>query len=168
MEEKEYVIIGKISDTFGIEGELKVIPYMPLEFFEYIEKVYLKRKGGDYVPFEVEWVDFIRDKVILKFKGYNSIEQVEQFKGAKIFLPAEELPELSEEEYYAYELVGMEVETDKGKKLGKVERIRDIGPYDALELEGGNLLIPFVSDIVLKVDKENGKIIVKEERVLPS
>ena len=168
MEEKEYVVIGKIADTFGIEGELKVIPYMPLEFFENLERVYLKRRGGDYVPFEVEWVDFMDNKVILKFKGYDSIEQVEQFKGAKIFLPKEELPELSEEEYYAYELVGMDVETDKGKKLGKVERVQDIGPYDALVLQGGNLLIPFVSDIVLKVDKENKKIIVKEERVLPS
>ena len=160
---EDYVIIGKILDTFGLEGELKVRPYAPMEIFEKLEKVYLKRAGGGWVPFEVEWIDFMDDKVILKFKGYDSIDEVEQFRGAKLFLPKEELPKLEEEEYYAYELVGMEVETDKGKKLGRVQRVQDMGPYDALVLDKGNLLIPFVSDIVLKVDKENKKIVVKEE-----
>ncbi|RUM30408.1 MAG: 16S rRNA processing protein RimM [Aquifex sp.] len=160
---EDYVVIGKILDTFGLEGELKVKPFSPPEVFENLERVYLKRKGGDYVPFEVEWIDFMDDKVILKFKGYDSIDEVEQFRGAKLFLPKEELPKLEEEEYYAYELVGMEVETDKGKKLGRVQRVQDMGPYDALVLDKGNLLIPFVSDIVLKVDKENKKIVVKEE-----
>ncbi|GAB6066161.1 ribosome maturation factor RimM [Aquifex pyrophilus] len=159
----EYVVIGKVLDTFGLDGELKVLPYMPLEFFENLNKVYLKRKGGDYVPFEVEWVDFMNDKVILKLKGYDSIEEAEQFKGAKIFLPKEALPELGEDEFYAYELVGMEVETDRGKNLGKVARVQDMGPYDVLVLEGDKLMIPFVSDIVKDVKKEEGKIIVKEE-----
>ncbi|WP_461831417.1 ribosome maturation factor RimM [Aquifex sp.] len=159
----EYVVIGKVLDTFGLEGELKVLPYMPLEFFENVERVYFKKKGGDYVAFDVEWVDFMNDRVILKLKGYDSIDKAEQFKGAKIFLPKGELPELEEDEFYAYELVGMEVETDKGKKLGKVSRVQDMGPYDALVLEGDKLMIPFVSDIVKDVKKNEGKIIVREE-----
>jgi len=159
------VIIGKILDTFGLEGELKVKPYMPLEFFEGLVRVYLKRKGGDYVPFELEWIDFMNDKVILKFKGYDSIDAAQQFKGAKVYLPKEDLPSLEEDEFYAYELVGMEVETDKGKKLGKVVRVQDMGPYDALVVEGEKIMIPFISDIVLEVDKEKRKIIVKEELI---
>jgi len=159
------VIIGKILDTFGLEGELKVRPYMPLEFFEGLERVYLKRKGGDYVPFELEWIDFMNDKVILKFKGYDSIDVAQQFKEAKVYLPKEDLPSLEEDEFYAYELIGMEVETDKGKKLGKVVRVQDMGPYDALVVEGEKIMIPFVSDIVLEVDKEKRKVIVKEELI---
>ncbi len=162
---EDYVVIGKITDTFGLEGELKVYPYLPQEFWENLEKVYLKRKGGDYVPFELEWIDFMKNFVILKFKGYDSIDRVEQFKGAKIYLPRSELPTLSEDEFYAFELVGMDVVTDKGKELGKVEGIRDLGAYDALVLKNGELLIPFVSDIVINVDKEKGQILVREDLI---
>ncbi|HIP43287.1 MAG TPA: 16S rRNA processing protein RimM [Aquifex aeolicus] len=160
-----FVIIGKVLDTFGLEGELKVRPYMPLEFFEGLGRIYLKRKGGDYVPFELEWIDFMNDKVILKFKGYDSIDAVRQFKGAKVYLPEEDLPCLEEDEFYAYELVGMEIETDKGKKLGKVIRVQDMGPYDVLVVEDEKIVIPFVSDIVLEVDKKKKKVIIKEELI---
>jgi len=163
---EDYVVIGKITDTFGIEGELKVYPYLPQEFWEDLERVYLKRRGGDYVPFEIEWIDFVKNFVIIKFKGYDGIEKAQQFKGAKVYLPRKELPQLFEDEFYAFELVGMEVVTDKGKELGRVEGIRDLGAYDALVLRGGELLIPFVSDIVLSVDKEKGKIVVKEDLIL--
>ncbi|WP_461830069.1 ribosome maturation factor RimM [Aquifex sp.] len=162
---EDYVVIGKITDTFGLEGELKVYPYLPQEFWESLDKVYLKRKGGDYIPFELEWIDFMKNFVILKFKGYDSIDKVEQFKGAKIYLPRKELPTLSEDEFYAFELVGMDVVTDKGKELGKVEGIRELGAYDALVLKNGELLIPFVSDIVVNVDKEKGQILVKEDLI---
>lgn len=162
---ENFVIIGKILDTFGLEGELKVRPYMPLEFFEGLERVYLKRKGGDYVPFKLEWIEFMNDKIILKFKGYDSIDAAQQFKGAKVYLPKEDLPSLEEDEFYAYELVGMEVETDKDKKLGKVVRVQDMGPYDVLVVEGKKIMIPFVSDIVVEVDKEKRKVIVKEELI---
>jgi len=162
---EDYVVIGKITDTFGLEGELKVYPYLPQDFWQDLERVYLKRRGGDYVPFELEWIDFVKNFVIVKFKGYDGIEKAEQFKGAKVYLPREELPELSEEEFYAFELVGMEVVTDKGKELGRVEGVRDLGPYDALVLKGGELLIPFVSAIVLSVDKEKGRIVVKEDLI---
>ncbi len=162
---EDYVVIGKITDTFGLEGELKVYPYLPQEFWEDLEKVYLKRKGGDYVPFELEWIDFMKNFVILKFKGYDSIDKVGQFKGAKVYLPRKKLPTLSEDEFYAFELVGMDVVTEKGKELGKVEGVRDLGAYDALVLKNGELLIPFVSDIIINVDKEKGKILVKEDLI---
>ena len=162
---EDYIVVGKIIDTFGLEGELKVFPYLPLEFWENLREIYLKRKGGNYIPFELEWVDFMKDFVILKFKGYDNIEKVEQFKGAKVYLPRNKLPKLSEDEFYAFELVGMDVITDKGKELGKVEGIRNLGAYDALVLRNGELLIPFVSDIVLRVDKEKGEILVKEDLI---
>lgn len=163
--DKEYIVVGKVVDTFGLEGELKVYPYLPQEFWENYQKVYLKRKGGDYVPFEIEWIDFMKNLVILKFKGFDKVDQVEQFKGAKLYLPKEELPRLQEDEFYAFELIGMEVITDKGKRLGEVEDIRDLGVYDALVLKSGNLIIPFVSDIILDVNRERGEIIVKEELI---
>lgn len=162
----EYIVIGKVIDTFGVKGELKVLPMAPEEVLEKMKKVYLKRVGGSYVPFRVESVRRHGNLFLLKFKDYDDLGSVQQFKGAHIFLPEKELPKRSKEEFYAYELVGMEVVTDKGKRLGKVKKVEDFGVYDMLVLENERIMIPFVGDIVLNVDRENRKIEVREELVV--
>ncbi|RLJ70681.1 16S rRNA processing protein RimM [Hydrogenivirga caldilitoris] len=162
----EYIVIGKVIDTFGVKGELKVLPMAPEEVFEKLKRVYLKRVGGEYVPFKVEGVRRHENFLLIKFKGYNDLGSVEQFKGAHLFLPEKELPKRDEEEFYAYELIGMEVVTNKGKRLGKVKRVEDFGVYDMLVLENEKIMIPFVSDIVLNVDRRERRIEVKEELVL--
>ncbi len=161
----EYVAIGKVADTFGIRGELKVLPYAPQEVLSKLRRVFFKRRGGEYVPFRVEKVRSSEKFFILKLKGYDSLDSVEQFKGATLFLPEKELPRRGEDEFYAYELVGMEVFTDRGKRLGRVERVEDFGVYDMLVLEGGRLMIPFVGDIVLRVNKKEKRIEVREELI---
>ena len=162
----EYVVIGRVIDTFGVKGELKVLPFAPMEVFENLSKVYLKRAGGGYVPFKVERIKEHGNSFIIKLKGYDSIGEAEQFRGAHLFLPEKELPPREEDEFYAYELVGMEVWTDKGKKLGKVKRVEDLGIYDMLILEDEKTMIPFVGDIVLQVDREGRRIEVKEEMIV--
>ncbi len=161
----DYVVIGRVIDTFGVRGELKVIPFAPEEIFEDLKKVYLKRVGGGYVPFKVEGVRRHKSFFLLKLKGYDSLSEAEQFKGAHLFLPEKDLPERGEEEFYAYELVGMEVWTDKGRRLGRIKRVEDFGVYDMLILEDEKTMIPFVGDIVLDVDREKKRIEVREEMV---
>ena len=162
----DYVVIGKVVDTFGVRGELKVLPFAPEEVFEGLRKVYFKRSGGGYVPFNVESIREHGDLFLVKLKGYDSLEDAEQFRGAHLFLPEDELPERKEDEFYAYELVGMEVWTDKGRKLGRVKRVEDFGVYDMLVLEDERIMIPFVGDIVLEVDRKKKRIEVKEEIIL--
>ena len=162
----EYVVIGKVIDTFGVKGGLKVLPFAPREVFDTLKRVYFKRVGGGYVPFKAESVKKHGDLFLLKLEGCNSLEKAEQFKGAHLFLPEVELPEREEGEFYAYELVGMEVWTDGGRKIGRVERIEDLGVYDILILEDKKTMIPFVSDIVLEVDRRRRRIEVREDMVL--
>ncbi len=162
----DYVAVGKVIDTFGVRGELKVKGYAPFEVFKELRRVFLRRVGGGYVPFRVERVKRRGDLIILKFKGYDTLGDAEQFKGATLFLPEKDLPKVGEGEFYAYELVGMEVVTDRGKRLGRVKRVEDFGVYDMLVLEDERTMIPFVGDIVLKVDRDRRKIEVKEELVV--
>ena len=162
----EYVIIGRVIDTFGVNGELKVVPFAPAEVFESLGKVYLKRAGGGYVPFKVERVKEHGNSVIVKLKGYSSLGEVEQFKGAHLFLPEKDLPPREGDEFYAYELVGIEVRTDKGRRLGRIKRVEDLGVYHMLILEDEKRMIPFVGDIVLRVDRERRIVEVKDEMVV--
>ena len=59
----------------------------------------------------------------------------------------------------------MEVWTNRGRKLGRVKRVEDFGVYDMLILEDERIMIPFVGDIVLSVDRERKRIEVREEMV---
>lgn len=162
-EENHYVVIGKVLDTYGLKGELKVQTYLERRHWTKINRVFLKRKGGEYVPFSVEYKKpHGKDYLILKFEGFNSIQEAEAFKGAKIFLPRTELPKKKKEEYYYFELEGLEVYTESGKQIGKISGIVEQKPYDLLEIDGGRLYIPFVSALVKDVKLKEGKVIVSD------
>ncbi|MFN3871059.1 MAG: ribosome maturation factor RimM [Aquificaceae bacterium] len=161
-EEDQHVIIGKVKDTYGLRGELRVEPYLEGKHWRKLKRVFLKRKGGDYVPFPLEFVKSHGKDIILRFEGYSHISQVEGFKGAKIFLPKKELPKRGKDEYYYFELYGLDVYTEGGKFMGKVTGVWEQKPYDLLEIEEGKLYIPFVGALVKKVDLKKGRVIVDE------
>ncbi len=164
-----FVIIGKIVDTFGIKGYLKVNPFSDKEIFKKVRNIFLKKRGGDYVKFELEDVSDKGNFLTIKLKGYDSPEEALIFKGAHIYLPEEELPSLAEDEFYYYQLVDIEVKDEKGEVIGKVKAIHDMGVYNLIELSDGKTFIPFVSDIVKKVDVKNKEIIVDRNRIfIPS
>ncbi len=162
----EYVAVGKISKPFGTEGKLKVIPLAPEEVLLKARRFFLKRKGGSFIPFEVEKVEKKGRLFLIKFRNLKDPESAKRFSGATLFLLREELPPLGKEEFYVYQIVGMKVLTDKGKYLGKVKRIESIGVYDMLILEKENIMIPFVKEIVFEVDTETRTLKVREDLIL--
>jgi 16S rRNA processing protein RimM len=164
MESKNFVIIGKVEDLFGYGGTLKVKPFAPQRVWEGIEKIYLKRKGGDFVPFEVEKIEVRGKKVFLKLKGVEDEENALRMVGAHIFYPEDGLPKLKSGEYYYYQLVGAKVVGKSGKGLGTVQYIHTGGPYPMLVLEEERL-IPFTKNFVEKVDLERKTIVVNDERL---
>ncbi len=162
-EENHYVVIGKVFDTYGLKGEIKVQTYLDKKHWSKIKRVFLKRKAGGYVPFSVDYArGHGEDQLILKFEGYDRVEDVEAFRGAKVFLPKEELPKKREGEYYYFELEGLEVLTEKGVPIGKVSGVVEQKPYDLLEVDGGRLYIPFVEALVKEVRLREGRVIVRD------
>ncbi len=160
-EENHFVVVGKILEPYGLKGELKVEPYLEGSKWKGIKRVFLKRKGGDYVPFKVELIKrHGTDKLLIKFEGFDERGRVEGFAGARVFLPANELPKTERGEYYYFELEGLEVFTEKGKRLGVVSGVVPQKPYHLLEVEGGKLYIPFVKELIKRVEKRKGKIVV--------
>ncbi len=163
-----FIIIGKITGAFGRKGYIKVIPMADEKVFEDLKRIYLKRRGGDYVPFDIEDIKRHRSFFIVKIKGYDSIEEAEKFSNAHVFLPEDDLPPTGKDEFYYYQLIGLDVYDSAGNKLGKVKSLQDIGPYYLIELDNGKTYIPFVSEIVKKVDIEKKKIIVDETKIVIS
>jgi len=87
-------------------------------------------------------------------------------RGAELAVPRSELPPPEEDEYYAFQLVGLQVEEDGGRPLGRVTAVQPGVANDVLELNSGDLL-PLVDACVLEVDLERGRIVVAQGFQLP-
>ena len=100
---------------------------------------------------------------ILKFAGFNHIDEVEPLRNEILYVPKEELKPLPEGEYYYHEILGCRVETNEGDVLGEVADIFKTGANDVwvVRRKGEkDVLIPFIDDIVQSIDVKQGKIVV--------
>ena len=88
-------------------------------------------------------------------------------RGAELAVPRDELPPAGEDEYYEFQLIGLAVEEEGGRSLGRVVALHPGPANDALELEGG-LLLPLVAACVQEVDLEAGRIQVARGFAEPS
>ena len=163
-EKKEFAVIGKIEDAFGYDGKLKVNIFAPQRVWESLKKVYLKRKGGEYIPFEVEQLEVRGKKAYLKLKGIDTEEDALKAVGAHIYYPEGELPQLKSGEYYYFQLIGSKVVDQQGRELGKVEYIHEGGMYPMLVLDNERI-IPFTKNFVVEVKPEEKLIVVDGEKI---
>ena len=148
---EERIKIGKIVNTFGIKGELKVYPYV--DYIDELSKIYIDNKEYTLSKSRNQ-----KNVVIIKIKGLDDINLVEDFKNKEIEIDRVDLPKLKEGEYYLEDLIGLDVYTDEGKLLGKLDDIFNTGANDIYQVN--NILLPAIPDVIKKIDIENQKIIV--------
>jgi len=143
--------IGKIVNTFGIKGEIKIYPYV-----DYIMD--LKYFYVDDNKMEIEKCRTQKNLVIVKIKGIDDINVVEKLKGKIASVYEEDLPSLPEGTYYIKDLIGLDVITDDGRELGKLDDVIQTGANDVYNVNG--ILLPVIDEVVKKIDLENHKIVV--------
>ncbi len=151
--------VGVISSTHGVRGEVKVFPTTddPARFEE-LETVLLDT-GKEKLELEIAGVKFFKNMVILKFKGYDSINDVERYRGRDLWITREQAVPLGEDENFVADLIGLAVVTDGGETLGTMKDVMFTGANDVYVVERGNgkeLLLPAIKDCILDVDLENG------------
>ena len=151
--------VGVISSTHGVRGEVKVFPTTddPARFEE-LETVLLDT-GKEKLELEIAGVKFFKNMVILKFKGYDSINDVERYRGRDLWITREQAVPLGEDENFVADLIGLAGVTDGGETLGTMKDVMFTGANDVYVVERGNgkeLLLPAIKDCILDVDLENG------------
>ena len=160
---QEILEIGQIVGTFGIKGMVKVVPFTDdIKRFNDLKKVYVenKKKKEEY---EIEQVSYHKNMVILKFKGIDKIEDAEKLRDSYLKINREDAVPLEENSYFIVDLIGLDVETQEGNLLGKLEDIYNTGSNDIYVVKdelGKQILLPAISDVIKKVDLESKKIIV--------
>lgn len=160
----DFVAIGRIDKAHGVKGDVRVKPitdYPPR--FKNLNRVIVEPLSGEMEELEISSVSVRENIVYLHFKGINSREQAQIFRGALINIKREEVLPLKEGEFYHFEIVGFVVKTVSGQILGNVHEVLDM-PANAVLVVKNDVrehLIPVIRDVIKKIDKENGEIIVE-------
>ena len=154
----DLVAIAKLAKTRGLRGELiaDVLTDFP-ERFDDLENVIAILPSGKQQDLKIERFWFQKGRVVLKFKGFDSIETAENLRNAEICVPETEAVALEEDEFFDWELEDCEIETLDGTKIGKVKEILRTGGTEVLIVQGETkeYLIPFAGTICVDVDIEN-------------
>lgn len=160
---ENYLRVGVISSTHGIGGEVKVFPTTDdSQRFKKLKKVLLDT-GKEYLELEVERVRFFKQMVIVKFKGYNNINDIEKYKGKDLLVTRENAVPLAENEYFIYDIIDAQVETEDGKALGTLTEVLTTGANDVYVVKlpsGKEVLLPVIDDCVKEIDTEQKKVVV--------
>ncbi|OGC76912.1 MAG: 16S rRNA processing protein RimM [candidate division Zixibacteria bacterium RBG_16_40_9] len=164
--QSQRVSLGKITKIRGLKGELVVSPLTSNSNTLFnIKEVFLSEEKP---PFIIEKVRRLNNKVLLKLKEIDRPEQAQSLVGKYIEVEKVILAKLEPDQYYTFDLIGLEVETEAKEYLGKVKEIIE-NPANAViwvESKMKNYYIPATKEAVLKVDLINKKILVNFKLVV--
>lgn len=152
--------VGVITTTHGVRGEVKVFPTTDdSKRFKRLKKVILDT-GKEEKILEVEGARFMKNLVLLKFKGYDSINDIEKYKGCSLYVTREDAVRLRKDEYFVADLIDMDVFLEDGSAFGKLTDVMTTGANDVYVItipDGREILVPAIKDCILSVDPEAGR-----------
>jgi 16S rRNA processing protein RimM len=157
MNKEECYEVGRIVKPHGLKGEVQILLDVsnPEEYAD-MDSVFIDLKG-ELIPYFIEKIQIRSTVNIVKFEGINTPEDALKLKNAKLYLPDDLLEELEEGEYYFHELVGCIVtDTAKGA-LGTVQAVYELPSQNVMGVmvQGKEVLVPIVDEIVQAVDTQN-------------
>jgi 16S rRNA processing protein RimM len=162
MRKDECFYLGKIAKKFSFKGE--VLVYLDTdepELYEDMESVFVEL-NKNLVPYFIESSslhknDFLR----VQFEDVDSEEEADQLLGCAVYLPLSMLPKLEGNQFYFHEVIGFEIEDKRLGVFGKIESINDTTAQPLFEVLNGEveMLIPMVDHFLVKIDRENKKVV---------
>lgn len=160
----KHVPIGRVLSTRGLKGEVKFHYYNDeKEVFHGYTSFFIKEEGG-WSRLRPEHVRFHNGFFLVTFEGFTDVDEITPFIGKELYVKEDDLPPPDEDEYYEYQLMGLEVFNGKRDKLGTVEGIIRTGRQTVLVVKGEKeTLIPMVDDFIIGIDLEKNSILVSGE-----
>lgn len=159
----EFLNVGKIVNTHGIRGEVRVISQtdFPEERYRKGQRLTLFRENK--APLELTVAGHRKHKNfdLLTFEGYPTINDVESLRDGILKVSKDELSELTENEYYYHEIIGLTVIDEQARELGKIKEILSPGANDVwvVQRKGKkDALIPYIESVVKQIDLDKGEV----------
>lgn len=164
MENEDHVLVGEIVGVHGIKGTNKIRSYAEsLSLFKPGGSILVRESGGQEKNRKIKWVKPHTATVLISFSEINERSQAEALVGAELLIPKKALPELAEDTYFWFDLIGMAVYTTEDKYLGQLESIIETGSNDVYVVQDGKkeVLIPALESVVLDVDVKAKRMLVE-------
>lgn len=154
--------IGSILAPHGVRGEFKLrLQTDDPEHLLRIKRVYL---GDETTPRTVLGVRMHAGHALMRIEGISTPETVDRFRGAPLRIRGADARPLAENEYFLYQVIGLEAVDEAGNRLGRVTDLIETGANDVLVItsdDGVDTLLPSHPDVVLAMDPVAGRIVVR-------
>lgn len=158
-----FLEVGQIVNSYGIKGELKVVPYTDdITRFDELKTIYIQI-GKELKKYEIEGVKYHKNNVLMKLKGIDDINDTEQFRNCYLKIKREDAVKLPEDTYFIVDLIGIDVYEENGTSIGKIVDIFPTGSNDVYVVKdelGKQILLPAIGEVIKNVDISNKKMIV--------
>jgi 16S rRNA processing protein RimM len=157
--------VGKVIRPHGLNGFMRVFSYAKSgETFLQGGVVLLKSGENSHSEHKVISITAHKNAFLMRLEGISSLEDAEGYRGAEILIRKDALRRESDDEFFWFELIGLEVFLDSGRFIGTLEEIIDTGSNDIYVVKDGNkeALIPAIHGIVLAIDLQNRRMIIAD------
>lgn len=159
----DYLQIGKIVNTHGVMGEVKIIPLTddPTRFKK-LKWVYID-KNNSLEKFNIKGVKFLKNFVIIKFEGIDDADTAAKLKELFMLVDREHAVSLPEDSFFICDIIGSKVFDESDTLLGELINVLQTGSNDVYVVKDATnreILIPALKSVVKSVSVKDGRIIV--------
>lgn len=164
--EPRYLAVGRVQRPHGVRGEVRVeiLTGYPERLGRHAAFYLAHPHSPEAVRrYHVEQLRLHRNVLLLKLGGCDDRNAAESLRGMLVQIPIEDAVPLEEGEYYLYQVIGVQVETEDGEPLGRVIEVLDTGANDVYVVWGprGEVLLPAIKDVVLELDLDARRLVVR-------
>lgn len=158
MERLQYLECGKIVNTHGIRGGVKLESWCDTpDDLAALKKVFLK-KGKEYICHKVKRASVFKQFVLFELDGINDINTAEMLKGSIVYADRDDIS-IDEDAFFIADIIGLPViDLESGEEIGKLSDVMNLGASDLYEIntKNGKKLIPAVPEFIKKIDLDRG------------
>ncbi len=170
----QYLILGEVLRPHALRGELRI--RILTDYPERIiagKTIYLAEKiDGKATAYQVEYLRANKEYGLLKLRGIENRDQADLLRELLVLTDIDDAVPLEDGEFYLYEMIGLDVQTEDGEMLGKLVEVLETGANDVYIIDSpryGEVLIPAIDQTILKTDIDAGVMTVRlPEGLLPS
>ncbi len=156
-----FLVVGKLRHSHGLHGE--ILMEVITDFPERIRHGKTLLIGESHQPMKVTGRRVHGGNLLLAFDGIETPEEAGGLRNQWVYVPANDRPPLEEGEYYHHQLIGLQVISEDGLELGKINSILETGANDVYMVRsesGKEVLLPAIQSVILTIDLEKGQMLV--------
>ncbi len=167
-ESEEWIAIARVGKPQGLTGGVRVHPYSPdSQTLMSIQEVEIDMPNGKRKRFHIDHANSRKGYTFLQLEGISSRDEASKWTNHVLFARRSDFPQILPGEFYCSDLIGLSVEDESGRALGEVKEIISTGANDVYVVKGREeILLPAISNVVLRIDLEKSRIVVRPLEVM--